>query len=248
MRHKLAPLAVASLSVALAACGSKDAAKASGSSAPSSSSEAAKPKAVELTPKIAEDRLKAAGFTISSSEPGDEDWQSTYMKVEKGADEKAVSATIWIDALGTSAAKDAPRPVITLGDGALVRVGFTPNEGKKGAPDLAAIAKDVAKVAAPGKVTKELFFGLGKLEEAAKRWKVTEESSRSGGRSAPSGVVYNYRFLSNEDGTLVIDDVDYGAAVKKGGTKLVGDTFVAVDAGDDTATEKKVYEILLAGS
>jgi hypothetical protein len=248
MRHLLASLAVVSLTLSLSACGAKDGAKTDGSSSPASSAEATKPKTVELTPKVAEDRLKAAGFTISSSEPGDDDWQSTYMKVEKGTDDKAVSATIWIDALGTTSSKDGPKPVITMGKDALFRVGWAPAEGKKGAPDLAAIAKDVAKVATPEKATDDFFFGLGKLDEAAKSWKVTEESSRSGGRGAPSGVVYNYRFLSNENGTLVLQDVVFGEAVKKGGTKLVGNTLVAVDASDDKATEKKLYDILLAGS
>ncbi len=244
---KTAPIAL-SLTLALAACSSKDGAKdgAKGSASPSGTAEAQKPKAEALTPKVAEDRLKAAGWTIDSSEPGEDPWPSTYVKITKGKDDKAVSATLWIDALGEPNQK-GPKPVITMGKDALVRVGWTPaTDSKTPAPDLAVIAKDIAAVSTPEKVTDDFFFGLSKLDEAAKKWKVKDDGSRGGGRAAPTGTVFNYRFLDGDGGTLSIHDVVFGEAVKKGGVRLVGTTVVGVDADDD-ATKKKLLDIL-AGS
>lgn len=237
------------LSLAMMSGCSKDGAKASASSSPSSSSasEALKPKAAPLTPKVAEERLRAAGWTFEAPDASDDDWQSTYLKVEKGKDDNVVSAKVWIDAFSETASEGGPKPVLTMGKSALVRVGWAPESGtKKPAPDLAAISKDIAAVCAPEKVTDDFFFGLSKLDEAAKKWKVTNNGARGGGRMALSGVVYNYRFLDGEGGTVVIHDVVFGDAVKKGDAKLVGNTLVAVDADDD-ATKKKLYEVLEGG-
>ncbi|MDI1477305.1 hypothetical protein [Polyangium sp. y55x31] len=199
-------------------------------------------KGTDASAKATEERLTKAGWTIESSEDNGENWRSLYLKVSKVKGDDQQTARVWIDAFAEPA-EGAPKPVLTLGKGTLIRFGWEPTSDKKPAPDLAPFAKDVAAICPPEKATDNLFNDF-KFDDAVKKWGLSDSGSRAGGRLSPSGVVYNHRFLSGEAGTLAIEIVYYEKALAEKEAQLVGtSTLIAVDA-DDEATAKELYGIL----
>lgn len=241
MFTRLAAAITLTLATLLGGCGKSDGSGGSGQA--SSASLGGK----GLESKDVEARLKKAGWTITSSEPdSDLNWPSLYMHITKGEGDKAVSATVWVDALSESSAAGAPAPQLVLGDGALLRFGWAPGAAKKPAPDLAAYAKDISPIEKPENATDNNLFTNAKYQAAVTKWGLKNDGSRGGGRVSPSDVVYNHRFLDGDAGTLCIEIVHYKGGVQKGEAKLVGTTLVAVQA-DDEATKKSVYDALSGG-
>jgi hypothetical protein len=214
-----------------------------GSASGNASGQVASPsRGTALTAKGAEERLVAAGWKIESNQAGEQDWSSHYLKIQKGEDDAFRSAKVWVDALGESSAPGAPKPVLTLGNRALIRFGWAPSADKKPAPDLARFAKDVAEITSPDRATDELF-NHPKFSQAVTKWGLREDGGRSGGRVSPSDVVYNHRFLEGDTGTLAIEVVFFAKAIEKGDARMIGTTLIAVEADDD-ATRKALFELL----
>jgi len=246
LNSRLTAVIAFTLAAALCGCGKSETSTGSGSAAPGAAAKEGATTAGAagaLAAKDAEARLKKAGWTIDSSEPGDEDWPSLYIKLSKSEGEDTRYATVWVDSLGESAHEGAPAPHLTMGNGALIRLGWAPSADKKPAPDLAAYAKDVAAIDTPENATDNHLLTGTKFSDAAQKWGLTKNGSRGGGRVSNAGVVFNHAFLDGEAGTLAVEIVHYKGAVEKGEARLVGKTLISVDADDD-ATKKALYAAL----
>lgn len=239
LKHTGSALTLA-LGILLSACGSGSAGSSGSGAGPSAGGSSVKVSDVEA-------RLQKAGWTVESSETlSDLDWPAVFIQAKKGNEDNMVSARLWVDSLGDSSTPGAPRPELIRGEGAFIRLGWEPGASKKPGPDLAAYAKQIAPILKPEEATDKHLFSEPKYDAAVKTWNLREESSRSGGRAAPSGAVFNHRFLSNDDGTLNIEIIHFKESLAKGDVQLNGTTLVAVEC-EDAAARKSLYQALSGG-
>lgn len=187
-------------------------------------------------------KLEKAGWTLRTDDADDADgWPSRYIKMEKAKGDDVLTATLWVDAFGEPMHGE-PKPHVEVGKGALMRFGAERVAGK-GAPDLAAFAKDVVAILPPEKATDGHLFTDPAFEKAVTKHGLSGAQSGSGGRSSPTGVVFNHRTPSVKGGGQVaIEIVHYARAVETGAARLFGTTLVSVDASPEV--RKDVFAAL----
>ncbi len=193
-------------------------------------------------PKDIEARLAKAGWTVDEREDEDVDgWPSLFMKLQKGGDDDARAAKVWIDAFGEPL-EGQPKPRVDVGKGALLRFAWQPSAPAQEGPDLAGFSRDVLAVAAPDKATDRLFNTDG-FDRALAKWGMAISPGSGGGR-ARGDVIFNHRRANAKDGgALAIEVVHFPKALEKGTARLLGTTLVAVQA-DRPATATAILAAL----
>jgi len=198
----------------------------------------AKPAAsFERSPSIdeIEQRIAKAGFKAEQRDSDDSEWPAASIELAKmDGDQTVFRASVTIDMLGSPKAPSDPTPLVELGAGTIVRLGWSA-ASKGPAPALAAFAKDI------GVSTGHLLYTSSDLDAACKKWNLELDKKRSGG-SGGTNVAYNYRFLDNDDGELSIETIDFATSPD---VKLVGTTLIYVDMTDDDPALQKALRAAL---